>query len=218
MKAEKDFLEYLEKIEKIAKEEGFEYLDKTYKAHLRARYFGENVVIGRSERVLLREMKMSDLESFYSFSDAGDEPVLKAFLKETYAESEKNLKAYIENMYPMYDYGIWVVESIDDGEVIGLCGLGQAEVKGEFCTDLGYYICPKWRKRRFAYESIEIVLDYVKNYLEFPCIYAIIKEENRISKGILRKFGFEYKELCEKSDGNVSVYRKDFTEENKEQQ
>ena len=61
-------------------------------------------------------------------------------------------------------------------------------------------------------------LDYVKNYLEFPCIYAIIKEENRISKGVLRKFGFEYKELCEKSDGNVSVYRKDFTEDNKEQQ
>ena len=212
MKAEKDFLEYLEKIEKIAKEEGFEYLDETYKAHLRARYFGENVVIGRSERVLLREMKMSDLEAFYSFSDVGDEPVLQAFLKETYAESENNLKAYIENMYPMYDYGIWVVESIDDGEVIGLCGLGQAEVKGEFCTDLGYYICPKWRKRRFAYESIEIVLDYVKNYLEFPCICAIIKEENRISEGILRKFGFTFQKQCMIRKQKISVYEKVLTE------
>ena len=83
MKTEKDFLEYLKTIENIAKEEGFEYLDETYKAHLRARYFGENVVIGRSERVLLREMKMSDLEAFYSFSNARDEPVLQAFLKET---------------------------------------------------------------------------------------------------------------------------------------
>ena len=218
MKTEKDFLEYLKTIENIAKEEGFESLDETYKAHLHARYFGENVIIGRSERILLREMKMSDLEAFYSFSDAGDELVLQAFIKETYAESERHLKAYIENMYPMYDYGIWAVERIDDGEVIGLCGLGQAEVKGEFCTDLGYYICPKWRKRGFAYESIEIVLDYVKNYLEFLCIYAIIKEENRISKGILRKFGFEYKELCKKPDGNVAVYQKDFTEDNKEQQ
>ena len=218
MKTEKDFLKYLKTIENIAKEEGFESLDENYKAHLRARYFGENVVIGQSERILLREMKMSDLEAFYSFSDAGAEHVLQAFIKETYAESERHLNAYIENMYPMYDYGIWTVERIDNGEVIGLCGLGQAEVKGKFCTDLGYYICPKWRKRGFAYESIEIVLDYVKNYLEFPCIYAIIKEENRISKGILCKFGFEYKELCEKSDGNVSVYRKDFTEDNKEQQ
>ena len=218
MKTEKDFLKYLKTIENIAKEEGFESLDETYKEHLRARFLGEDVVIGKKERILLREMKMSDLEMFYRFADAGNEPVLQAFIKETYAESVSHLKAYIENMYPMYDYGIWVAESIDDGEVIGLCGLGQAEVKGEFCTDLGYYICPKWRKRGFAYESIEIVLDYVKNYLEFPCIYAIIKEENRISKGILRKFGFEYKELCEKSDGNVSVYRKDFTEDNKEQQ
>ena len=216
MKTEKEFLEYLKTIENIAKEEGFESLDETYKAHLRARYFGEDVIIGQTERILLREMKMSDLEAFYSFSDAGDEPVLQAFLKGTYAESEKNLKAYIENMYPMYDYGIWVVESIDDGEVIGLCGLGQAEVKGEFCTDLGYYICPKWRKRRFAYESIEIVLDYVKNYLEFPCIYAIIKEENRISKGILRKFGFVYQEASESPEGKVCVYQKDMT--NKERQ
>ena len=216
MKTEKEFLEYLKTIENIAKEEGFESLDETYKAHLRARYFGEDVIIGQTERILLREMKMSDLEAFYSFSDAGDEPVLQAFLKGTYAESEKNLKAYIENMYPMYDYGIWAVESIDDGEVIGLCGLGQAEVKGEFCTDLGYYICPKWRKRRFAYESIEIVLDYVKNYLEFPCIYAIIKEENRISKGILRKFGFVYQEASESPEGKVCVYQKDMT--NKERQ
>ena len=218
MKTEKDFLKYLEKIEKIAKEEGFEYLDETYKAHLRARYFEEDVVIGQSERILLREMKISDLEALYSFTDAREEPVLQAFIKETYAESARHLKAYIENMYPMYDYGIWAVERIDNGEVIGLCGLGQAEVKGEFCTDLGYYICPKCRNQGFAYESIEIVLDYAKNYLEFPLIYAIIKEENRISKGILRKFGFEYKGLCEKTDGNVSVYRKDFTEDNKEQQ
>ena len=218
MKTEKEFENYLNNIKRAALEEGFDSLDATYVEHLKARYFEEDVIIGRTSRTILRELKMEDLETLYEFEDAVNEPVLQAFLKETYAESEKNLKAYIENMYPMYDYGIWVVESIDDGEVIGLCGLGQAEVKGEFCTDLGYYICPKWRKRGFAYESIEIVLDYVKNYLEFPCIYAIIKEENRISKGILCKFGFEYKEFCEKSDGNVSVYRKDFAEDNKEQQ
>ena len=218
MKTEKDFLEYLKTIENIAKEEGFESLNETYKEHLRARFLGEDVVIGKKERILLREMKMSDLEMFYRFADAGNEPVLQAFIKETYAESVSHLKAYIENMYPMYDYGIWAVERIENGEVIGMCGLGQAEVKGEFCTDLGYYICPKCRNQGFAYESIEIVLDYAKNYLEFPLIYAIIKEENRISKGILRKFGFEYKELCEKPDGNIAVYRKDFTEDNKEQQ
>ena len=154
MKTEKDFLEYLNTIEQIAKEEGFESLDETYKEHLHARFWGKDVVIGKTKKILLREMKMSDLEALYSFADAGEEPVLQAFIKESYAESERHLNAYIENMYPMYDYGIWAVERIDDGEVIGLCGLGQAEVKGEFCTDLGYYICPKWRKQGFCTECI----------------------------------------------------------------
>ena len=212
MKTEKDYLDYLAIIEKIAKEEGFENLDETYQSHLRARFFGENVVIGKGPRVILREMKLSDLEAFYGFADAGEEPVLQAFVKASFEESREYLQAYIANMYPMYDYGIWTVEQIETGEIIGLCGLGQADVKRELCTDLGYYICPKWRKRGFARESIEIVLDYAKNYLEFPFIYAIIKEENRISKGILRKFGFESVEMWETPEGRVSAYQKDLTE------
>ena len=216
MKTEKDYLEYLATIEQMAKEEGFDSLDETYKNHLRARFFGEDVVIGLSERIILRELKMSDLEAVYAFEDAREESVLQGFIKESYEASAKHLQAYIENMYPMYDYGIWAVVSRECGELIGLCGLGQAEVKGEYCTDLGYYICPKWRKQGFACESIEIVLDYVKNYLEFLWIYAIIKEENRISKGILRKFGFECIEMCERTDGRISVYQKDLR--NKERQ
>jgi hypothetical protein len=57
------------------------------------------------------------------------------------------------------------------------------------------------------------VLDYVKNYLEFEWICAIIKEENRISKGILRKFGFSYRETCEGTEGKKSVYEKDLKEQ-----
>ena len=208
MKTEQEFIEYLVKIEELAKEEGYDSLDETYVAHLRARYFGEDVIIGKNDRIVLREMKMQDLKAFYGFSDAGEEPVLQAFIKSSHEESRKHLRAYINHMYPMYDYGIWTVEMRESKDVIGLCGLGQTEIRGELCTDLGYYICPKCRKQGFAGESVEIVLDYVKNYLEFSCIYAIIKEENRISEGILRKFGFQYIETCENLKGEVSIYKK----------
>lgn len=205
----KDFENYLNTIKKMAAEEGYDSLDETYIEHLRARFFCEDVIIGRTERITLREIKLSDLEAFYSFEDSSNEPVLQAFIKETPEASKVHLQAYIAYAYPMYDYGIWTVERTDTGEIIGLCGLGQADVNGKMCTDLGYYICPKWRNQGLASECIEIVLDYVKNYLEFSDVYAIIKEENRISKGILRKFGFEYKKSCERPDGKVSVYQKD---------
>lgn len=213
MKTEKDFLEYLNKIEQMAAEEGYDSLDATYVKHLEARYFGREVVIGRTERITLREMKVSDLEAFYGFADAWSEPVLQAFIKANREESASHLKAYIENMYPMYDHGIWTVERNDSKEIIGICGIGIREFSGAECTDLGYYICPKWRKCGFATECVEIVLDYAKNYLEFEHIYAIIKEENRISREVLRKFGFTYVETCEEITGTVSVYQKEFKEQ-----
>ena len=208
MKTKKEFENYLNNIKRTALEEGFDSLDETYVEHLMARYFEEDVIVGRTSRTILRELKMEDLEALYEFEDAVNEPVLQAFIKEDKKTSEIYLHAYIQNMYPMYDYGIWAVEEKESGKLIGLCGLGQSEVKREFCTDLGYYICPKWRNQGIAAECIEFVLDYAKNYLEFPYIYAIIKEENRISKGILRKFGFEFQEKYEE----VLIYQKNLKE------
>lgn len=210
MKTEKDFLEYLKPIKDAAVEQGFDSLDETFVNHLRCRFFGLDVVIGRTERILLREIRFSDLEAFYAFEDAKEESVLKAFLKESRAESESFLQNYIHYMYPMYDCGIWTVEKISDGEIVGLCGLGKPAIHGTECTDLGYYICPQCRKQGYASECIEIVLDYAKNYLEIPVIYAIIKEENRISAKIAQKFGFKDTGITD-GDGDL-VYEKELTE------
>lgn len=209
---EKEFLKVLEEIRKIAAMEGYDSLDETYVEHLKCRFFGTPVVIGRGAGVLLRELQMSDLESLNSFADRGEEPVLTAFLRETKEETREYLAAYIETMYPFYDYGIWAVERLSDSRVIGLCGLGRTRTEGIGDAELGYYICPECRNQGFASESVEIVLDYVKNYLEISVICAIIKEENRISQGVLRKFGFEYQRRYEKSGEKRIVYQKIMSE------
>ncbi len=186
-----DFETYLASIRKIAEEEGYDSLDDTYVEHLRARYYEEDVVIGQGARVVLREMKPSDLEVMYRFWKDSEESVLKAFIKETKEASEQYLKAYIRQMYPLYDHGIWTVELSGSKEVVGFCGLGRLEIAGEEYTDLGYYIAPKYRQQGLASESIEIVLDYAKNYLELSEVYAKAEKENQISRKILKKYGFE---------------------------
>ena len=82
----KDFESYLETIKQMAAEEGYDSLDETYVEHLRARYFGEDVIIGRSKRVILRELKESDLKVFLRLPDAAKEPSLEAFIKDSYEE------------------------------------------------------------------------------------------------------------------------------------
>lgn len=209
------FEEYLKGIRKIAKEEGFEELDETYVEHLRCRFFGEPVVIGTSGRVRLRELRLSDLKAFGKFPDAKQESVLKAFLKEDEKTSLEYLKAYISHTYPFYDYGIYGAELLENGELIGLCGLGQVKIYGEACSDLGYYISPGWRRQGLAKECVEIVLDYAKNYLEFPLIYAIIKEENRISEKILCDFGFELVGRGNENGESELIFQKEFKKEEK---
>ena len=65
MKTQNEFENYLNSIKQMAAEAGFDSLDEIYVEHLRARYFEEDVVIGRTSRVILRELKMTDLESLY---------------------------------------------------------------------------------------------------------------------------------------------------------
>lgn len=204
------FEEYLKEIQRIAAEEGFEDLDATYVEHLRCRFLKEPVVIGGTQRIRLRELRLSDLETLYGFSDAFREPVLKPFIRESKEASRENLQAYISNQYPFYDYGIYAAELLENGEIIGLCGLGQAQIAGEACTDLGYYIRPEYRRQGLAKECVEIVLDYAKNYLEFPVIYAIIKEENRISEKILRRFEFDFVNTEDSAEKRERIFRKVF--------
>ena len=209
----KDFEEYIDMLEKMVAEEGFEGLDETFVKHLECRYFGQEVVIGESARISLREMKMSDLEAFYAFEDAFSEPILGAFLKKTKAESEAHLQAYMEHMYPLYDYGMWSVVEKETEAIIGICGLGHNDCLEAECTDLGYYICPKWRKKGIATECIEIVLDYAENYLELPRVYAMAEEKNTVSQNILCKFGFEFLKKLESTDGSIAVYQKELAKD-----
>lgn len=208
MRNEKDFEQYLENIKKIAAEEGYDSLDETYVKHLKCRYFGQDVVIGRGTRITLRELKKTDIEAICAFTDAGEEAVLHAFLKENEQASREYLETYILNMYPMYDYGIWAVVRNSDQKLIGLCGLGNPAVDGEECTDVGYYICPECRGRKFASEAVGLTLNYAQNYLELSAISAIIKGENPASEGVLRKFDFAKKKQVEDCGKSFCVYEK----------
>ena len=195
MRTEKEFLEYLNTIKQMAAEEGYDSLDETYVSHVRARFFGEDVVAARSGRILLREMKMSDLEAFYGFSDAEREPVLKAFLKETKQETVEHLKSYIDTFYPLNDYGFWSILDVEHGEIIGICGLGQAELENEddtqtVVTDIGYYIRPESRRQGYAMEAVSLALEYARDYLELSEVYALVEAGNVTSENLLKKAGF----------------------------
>ena len=60
-------------------------------------------------------------------------------------------KAYIENMYGFYEYGMWLVLSRETGKLIGRAGLEHDE--------LGYMIAPELWNQGYATEVCRFIID-----------------------------------------------------------
>ena len=118
-------------------------LDIEYLERVRRRYNHIPWDIGETDRCLIRELSLSDLPALYELYD---KPGMTDFVEPLYDyETELEYqKAYIENMYGFYEYGMWLVFSRETGKLIGRAGLEHDE--------LGYMIAPELWNQGYATE------------------------------------------------------------------
>ena len=97
-------------------------LDIEYLERVRRRYNHIPWDIGETDRCLIRELSLSDLPELYELYD---KPGMTDFVEPLYDyETELEYqKAYIENMYGFYEYGMWLVFSRETGKLIAGQGL-----------------------------------------------------------------------------------------------
>lgn len=109
----------------------------------RCRFYGEPVVIARTERLLIRESIPEDFEAIYRMESDGEfcrenneekegSGIFRTAKKEKDSLDEEREKfcSYIKNVYSFYGYGYWTVELAEpggEGTVIGRCGLKDYE-------------------------------------------------------------------------------------------
>ncbi len=110
------------------------------------RYYHIPLTIIRTEQWLIREMKKEDASLFcHIHEETGEEMVFGHQVsgkeqREEYRELEERLRiaAYIQNIYPVRGFGMYVVEK--EKHPIGLAGFEMEEIGGESRITLGYYI------------------------------------------------------------------------------
>ena len=170
-----------------------EYLERVYR-----RQKGIPWDILETERCVVRELAMTDLDALYEMygkENFGEflEPLFDREKEEEYQ------KAYIENMYGYYEYGMWLVFHKDTGELMGRAGLELKEVQGESQVELGYVISPEYRGQGYATEVCEAILLYNRNKLFIEDVYCMIERDNTLSIRLAEKLGFVYQDrLTEK--------------------
>ena len=173
-------------------------IDIEYLERVRRRYNHIPWDIGETDRCLIRELSLSDLPALYELYD---KPGMTDFVEPLYDyETELEYqKAYIENMYGFYEYGMWLVFSRETGKLIGRAGLEHDE--------LGYMIAPELWNQGYATEVCRFIIDYARENTDFEELYCRIDERNEASVRLAKKLGFTNSGHMD-DNINASIYRK----------
>lgn len=165
------------------------------------------LLIACTERTIIREMTVDDLPAMYELYS--DEAVAK-WVEPLY-EYEKELeftKAYIENVYSFYGYGLWLVFDKKTGELIGRAGISVREIDGEKRCELGYIIRGDRQRQGMGFEVSTAVMEYAADCLMIDELWLCIEKDNTASIGLGKKLGFTLygSSVCDGKD--CCLYRK----------
>lgn len=165
-----------------------EYLERVYR-----RFKGIPWDIAETSRLKIREIKVEDVARLYELYR--DESITRYMepLFQDIGQETAYTKAYIENVYGFYGYGMWVMENKESGQVIGRAGLEYKE--GFEGLELGFMLGVDYQHKGYAYEACSAILRYGIGELGQNKYYAWIDEDNAASIRLCRRLGFTKKDV-----------------------
>lgn len=151
-----------------------------------------------TERLLLREMRTSDLEGMFELDSnpnvhtyLGNKPI------KTKAEAKKIIASVLQQ-YQDRGIGRFAVIEKETNQFIGWSGLRlNTEYNMNGFTkyyDIGYRLIERFWGKGYATESGKAALDYAFNIMKLPEIYATTEIGNQASHNALLKIGLHYVE------------------------
>lgn len=142
----------------------------------------------RTDRMLVRETMVEDVDAFYAIYA---EPSITEHMEPLYDNPDDErvyTKNYIKDVYGFYGYGMWTVLDKNTHVILGRAGLYPRE--GYDSPELGFVIGFQYQGKGLAFEVCKAILEYGHKELEFPLIRAKVMPANIKSLGLLKKLGF----------------------------
>lgn len=173
--------------------EGFDEVDVDFLEKVWQRHHRIPWTILETERCVVRELTLDDLDALFELYGDGEIDKYTDPLY-SYEEEKEFQRAYIENMYRYFGYGLWLVFSKETGELIGRAGLEHREYHEETELELGYIIGTKYQRQGYAMEICEAILAYAKENTGFERINTLMEQDNVASIKVSEKLGFTHVE------------------------
>lgn len=140
-----------------------------------------------TERLRLRPPMLEDADALYGVM-AG-EGVLEYFPVGGELTREKvttRIQRHLDH-WRERDYGIWVVEELDAGSMVGSCGLQFLPDAG--APEIDFLLGRDHWGKGYATEAARVALAWGFDTRQFPLIMGIVHVDNAASRHVLRKLG-----------------------------
>lgn len=173
--------------------EGFEGVDIWFLERVYQRAHGIPWRVIETKRCYLEEMTVFDLPELYMlYSGAGMADYLPPLRSLT--EEICYVKTQLTQMYRFFGYGFWLARDRFTDELIGRAGFSHFYLGEDCLLEMGYAIAAKRRRQGYAFEICEAMLAYAKGMEScFDRVNCFVQEENKPSRNLLKKLGFEWK-------------------------
>ena len=169
------------------------------------RYSGEPWEILKTERLLIRETTVDDVDEFYKLYK---DPSMTRFMEGLFddPEDEKRYQRdYIKKVYGLMGFGVWTLVRREDGAVIGRAGYSVRNGFDE--VELGYLVGKDYQRHGYALEACAAILDYGRDVLQFDAVQTLVKAENTVSIHMCEKLGFKKESEVEVEE---NIYGKEY--------
>ena len=150
------------------------------------------VVRLRTERLVLRDWRDSDLDAFAAMNaDARVMEFMPACLARTESDS---LAARVRSTLAAHGFGLWAVEVRRGAPFIGFVGLSVPLFAAPFtpCTEIGWRLAHASWGNGYATEAARAVLAYGFERLGLDEILAFTAAGNTRSRAVMDRLGMEH--------------------------
>ena len=160
-----------------------------------------------TKRLILRRFSRDDLNNYYNILKQEQVTKWLGTGKRRSYDDVKNMIEIIENHWIQNNYGVWAVINKEKNELIGHCGLKNIDNTND--VELLYAFDPTSWGNGYANESAKAVIEFAKTKTDLKKLVAIAYPNNRKSRNVIEKAGFQYKGMQEHFGANLSYYELD---------
>ena len=161
--------------------------------------------IAYTNRCMIREFAMEDLDDLFNLYS---KPHMTDYMEPLfeYEEEKAYQQNYINYIYKLYGFGMWLIYQNPTGKLIGRAGI---EVR-ETCNkpnqaELGFAIDSDYWRQGYAYEVCSKIIDLARDDYSLTSLIARCDKANVSSRKLLEKLGFSL--VGYEPDGGCRYYR-----------